>query len=204
MLVKAKSLHLPGNYLVTGGKRKLRPKVETCVLLSILLLAGSAYPQSVSLSSSVPREKTKAEEPIVTAKVLPPERPVRPGEVFELSLELHVLPGFHLNSEKPGDELLVPTSIELENIEAFEIKEAIFPEPQVKKFKFATKPMSVYEGQVKVKLKIELKPAVKESTVELAGKVRYQACNDEACLRPARLPFKTIVRVALTPGPART
>jgi len=204
MLVKAKSLHLRGNYLVTGGKRKLRPKVETYLLLSILLLAGSAYSQSVSLSSSVPQEKTKAEEPIVTVKVLPPERPVRPGEVFELSLELHILPGFHLNSEKPGDELLVPTSIELENKEAFEIKEAIFPEPQVKKFKFATKPLSVYEGQVKVKLKIELKPAVKESTVELAGKVRYQACNDEACLRPARLPFKTIVRVALTAGPART
>lgn len=182
----------------------MRPKVETYLLLSILLLAGSAYSQSVSLSSSVPQEKTKAEEPIVTVKVLPPERPVRPGEVFELSLELHILPGFHLNSEKPGDELLVPTSIELENKEAFEIKEAIFPEPQVKKFKFATKPLSVYEGQVKVKLKIELKPAVKESTVELAGKVRYQACNDEACLRPARLPFKTIVRVALTAGPART
>jgi DsbC/DsbD-like thiol-disulfide interchange protein len=196
MLVEVKSLHLPGNYLVTGGKRKLRPKVETYLLLSILLLVGSAYSQSVSPSSPFPQEKAKVEESIVTVKVLPPERPVRPGEVFELSLELHILPGFHLNSEKPGDEMLVPTSIELENKEAFEIKEAIFPEPQVKKFKFVTKPLSVYEGQVKVKLKIELKPAVKESTVELAGKVRYQACNDEACLRPARLPFKATLRVA--------
>ncbi|GEM_PF-662400 len=204
MVVEAKSLHLPGNYLVTGGKRKLRPKVETYLLLSILLLVGSAYSQSVSPSSPFPQEKTKVEESIVTVKVLPPERPVRPGEVFELSLELHILPGFHLNSEKPGDEMLVPTSIELENIEAFEIKEIFFPEPQVKKFKFAARLLSVYEGQVKVKLKIELKPAVKESTVEMAGKVRYQACNDEACLRPERLPFKTIVRVALTPGPART
>ncbi len=196
MVVEAKSLHLPGNYLVTGGKRKLRPKVETYLLLSILFLVGSAYSQSVSPSSPFPQEKAKVEESIVTVKVLPPERPVRPVEVFELSLELHILPGFHLNSEKPGDEMLVPTSIELENKEAFEIKEAIFPEPQVKKFKFATKPLSVYEGQVKVKLKIELKPAVKESTVELAGKVRYQACNDEACLRPARLPFKATLRVA--------
>lgn len=174
----------------------MRPKVETYLLLSILLLVGSAYSQSVSPSSPFPQEKTKVEESIVTVKVLPPERPVRPGEIFELSLELHILPGFHLNSEKTGDEMLVPTSIELENKEAFEIKEAIFPEPQVKKFKFATKPLSVYEGQVKVKLKIELKPAVKESTVELAGKVRYQACNDEACLRPARLPFKATLRVA--------
>ena len=199
MLVKAKSLHLPGNYLVTGGKRKLRLKVETCVLLSILLLAGSAYSQLVSSSSAFNPEKT--EEPLVTVKVLPPERPVRPGQAFEMSLELHILPGFHINSEKPGDELLVPTSIELENKEAFEIKEIIFPEPQVKKFKFASKPLSVYEGQVKVKLKIELKPAVKESTVELAGKIRYQACNEEACLGPERLPFKTTLVVARNTSP---
>ena len=177
-------------------KRELRLRSGSCVFLLGLLLVGSAYSLSVSLSSPFPQEKTKAEEPIVTVKVLPLERPVRPGQVFELSLELHILPGFHINSEKPGDELLVPTSIELENKETFEIKEIIFPEPQVKKFKFATKPLSVYEGQVKVKLKIELKPTVKESTVELAGKVRYQACNDEACLRPTRLPFKATLQVA--------
>ena len=180
----------------------MRLKIMTYLLLPFLFLAGSAYSRSVNLSSSAPQET--GEEPIVTVKVLPLERPVRPGQIFELSLELHILPGFHINSEKPGDELLVPTSIELENKEAFEIKEIIFPEPQVKKFKFATKPLSVYEGQVEVKLKIELKPTVKESTVELAGKVRYQACNDEACLRPARLPFKTTIKVTLTPGPART
>lgn len=202
MFSEAESLHLPGNYLVIGGRGKLRLKIMTYLLLPFLFLAGSAYSRSVNLSSSAPQEK--GEEPIVTVKVLPLERPVPSGQVFELSLELHILPGFHINSEKPGDELLVPTSIELENKEAFEIKEIIFPEPQVKKFKFATKPLSVYEGQVKVKLKIELKPTVKESTVELAGKVRYQACNDEACLRPARLPFKTTIKVTLTPGPART
>jgi len=161
-----------------------------------LLLVGYAYSQSISLSSHVSQEKTKAEEPIVTVRVLPPERPVRPGQVFELSLELHILPGFHINSEKPGDELLVPTSIELENKDAFEIKEIIFPEPQVKKFKFATKPLSVYEGQIKVKLKIELKEAAQANAIELAGKIRYQACNDEACLRPERLPFKATLRVA--------
>ncbi|HRT25853.1 MAG TPA: protein-disulfide reductase DsbD family protein [Candidatus Saccharicenans sp.] len=174
----------------------MRLRSRSCAFLFGLLLVGSAYSQSISLSSYVSQEKTKDEEPIVTVKVLPLERPVRPGQVFELSLELHILPGFHINSEKPGDELLVPTSIELENKETFEIKEIIFPEPQVKKFKFATKPLSVYEGQVEVKLKIELKPTVKESTVELAGKVRYQACNDEACLRPTRLPFKATLQVA--------
>ncbi len=173
----------------------MRLRAGICVFLFGLLLVGSAYSLSVSLCSPFPQEKTKAEEPIVTVKVLPPERPVRPGQVFELSLELHILPGFHLNSDKPGDELLVPTSIELENKEAFEIKEIVFPEPQVKKFKFATKPLSVYEGLVKVKLKIELKPAVKENTIELAGKLRYQACNDEACLRPERLPFKTTIKL---------
>ena len=184
-------------------KRELRLRSGSCVFLLGLLLVGYAYSLSVSLSSPFPQEKTKAEELIVTVKVLPPERPVRPGQVFELSLELHILPGFHINSEKPGDELLVPTSIELENKETFEIKEIIFPEPQVKKFKFASKPLSVYEGQVKVKLKIELKPAVKESTIELAGKVRYQACNDEACLRPERLPFKTTIVVARNTSPNR-
>ena len=175
---------------------RLKIRSRSCVFLLGLLLVGSAYSQSISLSSPFPQEKTKAEEPIVTVKVLPPARPVRPGQAFEMSLELHILPGFHINSEKPGDELLVPTSIELENKEAFEIKETIFPEPQVKKFKFAASPLSVYEGQIKLRLKIELKEAAQANTIELAGKIRYQACNDEACLRPERLPFNATLRVA--------
>lgn len=134
--------------------------------------------------------------PIVAVKTVPPANPVVPGDTFELTLELTIAPGYHINSQKPEDELLVPTSVELKKDPAFEVKEVIFPETKKKQFKFSDKPLSVYDGQVKVKLKIELAENVCGSILELEGKVRYQACDQEACLRPASASFKATVKIA--------
>lgn len=133
---------------------------------------------------------------ILTVKAVSPAKAVAPGDTFELTLELTVAPGYHINSQKPEDELLVPTSVELKKDPALELKEVIFSEAKKKKFKFSDKPLSVYEGQVKVKLKIELAEGVCGSSLEIEGKVRYQACDQEACLRPSSVPFKATIKLA--------
>ncbi|MDH7493649.1 MAG: protein-disulfide reductase DsbD family protein, partial [Candidatus Saccharicenans sp.] len=142
------------------------------------------------------RLRQKLPSPLVSVKPVPPAKAVSPGDIFELTLELTIAPGYHINSQKPEDELLVPTSVELKKNPAMELKEVFFPEAKERKFKFSDKPLSVYEGQVKIKLKIELAEDVCGSSLELEGQVRYQACDEEACLRPASVLFKSTIKIA--------
>lgn len=165
-------------------------KIALATILMVVL-ALSLTPASETLA----RENQKG-NPIVVVKVSPPSKPVAPGATFELTLELAVAPGFHINSCKPEDDMLVPTSVELKKDPALELKEVLLPEAKKKRFKFSDKPLSVYEGQVKVRLKIELAEDVCGSNLEIEGKVRYQACNDEACLRPSSVPFKATIKLA--------
>ncbi|MCX8160169.1 MAG: protein-disulfide reductase DsbD N-terminal domain-containing protein [Candidatus Saccharicenans sp.] len=169
-------------------------KERNARLLAIFLMA-MAILLTAYRTAALAQEKN-VRQSILTVKPIPPAKPVAPGDAFEITLELTVAPGFHINSQKPEDELLVPTSVELKKDPALELKEVIFPEAKKKKFKFSDKPLSVYEGQVKVNLKIELAEDVCGSSLEIEGKVRYQACDQEACLRPASVPFKTTIKLA--------
>lgn len=170
----------------------MKKKIE---LLAILILALALGLPRAS-ASPIQTTASQKDNPIVTVKTSPPSQAVAPGDTFELTLELTVAPGFHINSQKPEDELLVPTSVELKKDPALELKEVLFPEARKKKFKFSDKPLSVYEGQVKVKLKIELAEGLCGSNLEIEGKVRYQACDQEACLRPSSVPFKVTIKLA--------
>ncbi len=170
----------------------MKRKAEPLAILILALILG--LPQASS--PLVQATASQSANPIVAVKASPPLKSVVPGDTFELILELTIASGSHINSDKPEDDLLVPTSVELKKDPALELKEAIFPEAKKKKFKFSDKPLSVYEGQVKVKLKIELAEGVCGSSLEIEGKVRYQACDQEACLRPSSVPFKTTVKLA--------
>lgn len=134
--------------------------------------------------------------PILTVNPTPLTKYLSPGSTFEIALELVVAPGYHINSDKPEDELLVATSVELKNDPFIEIKEILFPEAKKKKFGFSDKPISVYEGKIKIKIKMGLKESFKGKELSLEGRVRYQACNDQTCLRPMFTPFKLNLSVS--------
>jgi len=170
----------------------IKHKQVILIFLPFLLVTGLLIKNS---SSEAPGRQTIPRS-LVIVKPAPPDKPVRPGESFTLTLELTVAPGYHINSEKPEDELLIPTSIEIKKEPIFEVKEIIFPEARKKKFKFSNQPLAVYEGQIKIEIKLELADDICGTSLELEGKVRYQACDEEACLRPASVPFKAVIKIA--------
>ncbi|MBC7363939.1 MAG: protein-disulfide reductase DsbD N-terminal domain-containing protein [Candidatus Aminicenantes bacterium] len=152
------------------------------------LLPKNSFSEAPQLQTSSPL--------LVSVKPVPPDKPVRPGESFTLTMELTVSPGYHINSQKPEDELLIPTSVEFRELPVVEVKEVSFPPALKKKFKFSEKMLSVYEGQIKIKVRLKMADDFCGSSLELEGKVRYQACNDAACLRPMTVPFKVNIAVA--------
>ncbi len=165
------------------------------LFLSLIVLTLLSTQGAITFSDHL--QKNDSDRPIVSIKPIAPQKDWCPGDSFELILELTISPGFHINSQKPKDDLLVPTSVEFKKNPAFEVKEIIFPETKTKKFKFSDKPLSIYEGQVEIKARITVEKDAKPGSFDLEGQIRYQACNEEACLKPSSTSFKASIKVII-------
>ena len=114
------------------------------------------------------------------------------GSPQTLELRFRVDPGFHINSHKPADELMIPTTLKLDATPRLSMSEPQFPAGTPFRLKIgAGELLDVYQGEFRVAVRLSgAKPG--EGTV--TGTLRYQACDNAACFPPRSLP----VRVALS------
>jgi thioredoxin:protein disulfide reductase len=102
---------------------------------------------------------------------------------------IQVKSGYHVNSTTPADEYLIPLKFTW-NEDVVKVQDVVFPKPQMQKFPFSEKPMSVYEGDIKAQAKFKVPSSAQRGLAHLTGKLRYQACNDRMCLPPRTLEVK--------------
>lgn len=108
---------------------------------------------------------------------------VNAGDSFEVILKVEIDEGWHINSDKPNEDFLVPTTIELNNSQDFEIVEIKFPKPKSINFSFSSKPVSVFEGKFDLVVKLRAKENSKGFSQPLV-RLNYQACNNASCMPP--------------------
>ncbi len=53
-------------------------------------------------------------EPVFTVELLPDRQPAVAGEFIQLAAVVKVDPGWHINSDSPGDEFSMPTTVAIE------------------------------------------------------------------------------------------
>lgn len=107
----------------------------------------------------------------------------------DVELRFRVEPGFHINSHKPKDELLLPTELKLE---PGMLHTVVQQYPAGSRFHLAVgdgEDLDVYQGEFRVAVRIQ---ATKGSST-LTGSLRYQACDAAACFPPKTLPFQIAV-----------
>ncbi|MEO8130941.1 MAG: protein-disulfide reductase DsbD domain-containing protein [Bryobacteraceae bacterium] len=122
--------------------------------------------------------------------VTPPEKIAgKRNETVTADFKLQLRGGYHVNSNTPNDEFLIPLRFTWTN-GAAEAGEVIFPKPQQEKYEFSSKLVSVFSGEFKAQAKFKL-----ISTGTMIGKLRYQACSDKACLPPRTIEVKLPVVV---------
>jgi hypothetical protein len=122
--------------------------------------------------------------------VTPPEKIAgKRNEIVTADFKLQLRTGYHVNSNTPNDEFLIPLRFTWTN-GAAEAGEATFPKPQQEKYEFSEKPVSVFSGEFKAQTKFKL-----VSTGTMIGKLRYQACSDKVCLPPRTVEVKLPVEV---------
>jgi len=142
---------------------------------------------AVALGLTQVRAQMPKPETVVQVRVEPLEVSVKAGATVAATLLATIKPGFHINSNKPVQEYLIPTRVELLEAPPFVLEKADFPPGEMKAFGFAAdEELSVYEGTVRVPLELRAKPGAAAGNHNLRLAFHYQACNDRFCLRPAQ------------------
>jgi len=105
------------------------------------------------------------------------------GTEVPVKVRVHVSPGYHLQSNTPSDEYLIALRLTWMP-GALESPQVTFPKPQMEKYSFSEKPLSVFSGDFEINTRFKVSASAAPGTVALTGKLRYQACNDRMCLAP--------------------
>ncbi|MEE9235927.1 MAG: protein-disulfide reductase DsbD N-terminal domain-containing protein [Candidatus Acidoferrales bacterium] len=136
-------------------------------------------------------------ENVVELRVEPARVRVAPGGTAKFTLVATIQEGFHTNSNQPTLDYLVATGVELAGEPAFTLEKVQYPAGEMKEFGFAPdQALSVYEGTVRIPVELRAKPEATAGTHTLRLVFRYQACNDQLCLRPTRKEAKLTVEVS--------
>src|SRR5437870_11732580 len=105
----------------------------------------------------------------------------------DATVTLSILPDFHINANPATFPYLIATELQPGNLEGLTIGKSVYPSAIKKNFQFAEQPLAVYEGQVSIKLPLQVSVNAKKGGQSLPIKVRVQACDSEKCYPPATL-----------------
>lgn len=145
----------------------------TTALVAALLVASPAAGQPG------PGSAKKA-----TLEVVADRTAYEPGTTARLAARVEIERGWHVNSNTPTEDWLIPTVLTLEVPAGFAPPRLEYPAHKMQKFGFAPDPIAVYDGRVTVLAEIELPPDVAEGALEIPAKLHYQACDHDSCLPP--------------------
>jgi len=101
-----------------------------------------------------------------------------------------VLPGFHVNSDKPRDEFLIPLKLTWTD-GPLQAGATAYPKPE--EIKVGGQTLLVFTGTFPIQTEFKVPVTAPAGSATLNGKLRYQACNNEMCFRPATLEIRVPV-----------
>lgn len=119
------------------------------------------------------------------------------GQTFEAAVVVHIARGFHMNSNKPLEDYLIPTTLTPNPPKGIKVLDTIYPPGEMKTFTFSPKkPLNVYTDSVTLRLKMAADTSAPLGAVPIPVTLRYQACNDTSCLPPVKVPVTVNLDVA--------
>lgn len=118
------------------------------------------------------------------------------GKATNAEIKFTVTKGYHVNSNKPTAEFLIPTSVTFQPANNLTIGKIAYPVGHDFALSFDPKQkLNVYTGDVAVNVPIIAAKNAKPGTYKLTGELEYQACNDYSCFPPRKAPLEVTVVV---------
>jgi hypothetical protein len=104
------------------------------------------------------------------------------NEAVQAKIPVTVDAGFHVNSNKPPADYLIPLKLTWTSTGALTGGEIDFP--KASSMKVADQILTVFTGNFDLVAKFKVPPTAAAGPGVAAGKLRYQACNDTTCFPP--------------------
>lgn len=150
----------------------------------------------VTLFASVSLAQLFEQPDIVKVDLLAAQNKIQPGIKMDLAIRVTIDPAYHINSNTPTDEFLIPTEIRFEPVYAASFGQIIFPKAKLARFGFSDQDLSVFAGTITIFSDLTTAPDFDQDTVKISATFSYQACNDQVCLAPAEKKLMLAVPVA--------
>jgi hypothetical protein len=112
---------------------------------------------------------------------------------FTVFININIKDGWHLNSNKPLDEYMTPTSIKLKDTSGIKILNIEYPPEMITKLQFSDSELSLYEGMVTIKVTLKADDVFIKDKKKAEFELEYQSCNNQTCL----FPVQKVLRVSL-------
>ncbi len=106
------------------------------------------------------------------------------NESIQVKIPVSVLKGYHVNSNMPSEEYLIPLKLTWTSTGSLQPGQVVYPKPSIEKYEFADKPLSVLTGNFDLVANFKVAPNAPAGPGAVTGKLRYQACNERACFAP--------------------
>jgi len=144
----------------------------SCLLAAVLLIVCAGVSAGQTFSGG-----------LRAATVIPgPQVELKPGATVKVPVTVQIRPAYHINSSRPADEYLIPTTLTWEP-SGLDLRKTEYPEPEKVNYSFSAQPLSVYSNKIVITSHFSVPDEVPALT-ELKGRLRYQACNSKACFPP--------------------
>ncbi len=158
------------------------------LLLIVALLAIPALPQ------------TPGKAPTLTIAAVPLTTAQRAQQTM-VNLNFRVPPGYHINSNTPKSEFLIPTALKMDLPTDIVLGKIEYPAGEDRSFPFSPdEKLSVYSGDFTIAVAVHPLHSVVPGKYVMHGVLRYQACDNSACYPPKTLPVSFEVKVVKEPA----
>jgi Disulphide bond corrector protein DsbC len=160
---------------------------KSTVISLVALLAGSAWAQGGKAPSV-----SFAPVSVVTAP--------RAAQTM-VDLNFRVASGFHINSNTPKSEFLIPTNLRMDLPTDIILGKIQYPAGKDLVFPFSPdEKLNVYSGDFTIAVAVHPLHAVVPGKYVMHGVLRFQACDNAQCFPPKTLPVSFDVKVVKEPA----
>lgn len=125
---------------------------------------------------------------------------VQPGQALRLIITATIQEGFHINSNLPASEFLIPTALRFNEIPCFQIGPVQYPAPKLVVLPFLPRKASVFDGSVSFLAECTVAEGVTSGEASISGALSFQACDGKSCMMPASISFQIPFQIVAANG----
>lgn len=162
--------------------------IRIYIALAVALILASTLAHGQRPFTAEPQRSTATHAAV---QFLYPEQITLPaGKPTTVTLHFRIAPGLHINSHTPKEEELIPTTFSIPEGFGVQLIAAVYPPGE--EFILPLDPknkLNVYSGEFNLQARIVATAG--DHLVE--AKLRYQACDNSACMPPKSIPVAIYV-----------